>query len=92
MKTKLFVRGLPWETTEAQLEEMFSQYGPIQELKLVMDRDTGRSRGFSFITYATQAGAEAAIKNLDGVEMNFRVLGVSWAEDKPKPAHRGRRR
>lgn len=92
MKTKIFVRGLPWEMTEADLQELFGQYGDIQELKIITDRDTGKSRGFGFVNYANQAAAEAAIKQLNGSELKFRPLTVAWAEDKPAVRPHGRRR
>ena len=92
MKTKLFVRGLPWEMSEADLRELFSPCGELQELKIVMDRDTGKSRGFAFVSFVKQSGAEAAIKQLHGHEIKFRSLSVNWAEEKPAAGPRGRRR
>ena len=60
---KLFVRALAWETTDADLHEAFAVYGPIQEAVVIVDRNTGRSRGFGFVTFATLAGAQAALRS-----------------------------
>lgn len=72
---KIYVGNLSYNTTEATLEETFGVHGTITELKLITDRETGRSKGFAFITFETQAQAEAALvlndTNLDG--RNIRV-------------------
>ena len=60
-QNKLYVGNFPYSVDEAQLRGIFSQYGEISQLALIMDRDTGRPKGFGFITFATQAAAEKAL-------------------------------
>ncbi|MFP6782495.1 MAG: RNA-binding protein, partial [Gammaproteobacteria bacterium] len=58
-QNKLYVGNFPYSVDEDQLREMFSPYGEIEELALIMDRETGRSKGFAFITFETQQAAES---------------------------------
>jgi cold-inducible RNA-binding protein len=60
-QNKLYVGNLPYSVDEAQLRELFGQYGDIADLALIMDRDTGRPKGFAFITFGSQQAAEAAL-------------------------------
>lgn len=75
---KLFVRALAWETTDADLHEAFAVYGPIQEAVVIVDRNTGRSRGFGFVTFATLAGAQAALRSPSKI-INGRTTSCSLA-------------
>ncbi|KAI5674393.1 hypothetical protein M9H77_14757 [Catharanthus roseus] len=68
--SKLFVGGLSFYTTEKGLSETFAQYGQVIEAKIPMDRVSGRSKGFGFVTYASEDEAEKAIKELNGKEFN----------------------
>ena len=81
MQNKLYVGGLSWNTDNAGLEKAFSSFGEIEEAKVIMDRDTGRSRGFGFVTFADQADAEKAL-SLEGSELDGRTIKVSIAHDK----------
>jgi cold-inducible RNA-binding protein len=86
METKLFVGNLSWDVTENELQDTFAQHGPVSEVKVMMDRDTGKPRGFAFVTMATKEGAEAAIQKLNGTELQGRALTVNEArarEDRP---------
>ena len=67
---------------EEQLRELFSPYGEIEDLALIKDRDTGRPKGFGFITFASQQSAEKALE-LDGKDMGGRPLKVNMATEKP---------
>jgi len=78
---KLYVGNLPWSTTEADLEEMFSSYGTVHSAAVVTDRDTGRSRGFGFIEIDA-SGADKAIEELNGSDVGGRQLRVNEAQDK----------
>ncbi len=78
---KLYVGNLPWSTTEADLEEMFSKYGSVHSAAVVTDRDTGRSRGFGFIEIDA-SGADQAIEELNGSDVGGRQLRVNEAQDK----------
>ena len=94
MSTKLFVGNLSFNTTENSLQEAFSQHGTVTEANLMMDRMTGRSRGFAFITYATPEEAQKAIAAMNGKQLDGRALTVNIArpkEERPR-SDRGPRR
>jgi len=82
-QNKLYVGNLPFSVDESQLRGVFSQYGEISELFLIMDRDTGRPKGFGFITFANQQSAEKALEQ-NGKDMGGRQLRVNIATDKPR--------
>ncbi|MEM7146273.1 MAG: RNA-binding protein [Verrucomicrobiota bacterium] len=79
MNTKIYVGNFPFESTEDELRELFSQYGAVMEVAIIMDRETGRPRGFGFVTMADREGMDAAVNNLDGQEWNGRSLKVNEA-------------
>jgi RNA recognition motif-containing protein len=79
MSMKLYVGNLAFQTTDEDLLELFSQAGSVESAQVVMDRDTGRSRGFGFVEMASKAEGEAAISQLNGVEINGRSLTVNEA-------------
>lgn len=82
MGTKLFVGNLSWNTTDSTLYEAFSQFGEVTEARVITDRDTGRSRGFGFVTFADQAASEKATSALDGTELDGRQIRVNEAQDR----------
>ncbi|MGA2032338.1 MAG: RNA-binding protein [Thermoguttaceae bacterium] len=82
MSKKLFVGGLSWGTTDEGLHGAFSRFGEIVEAKVITDRETGRSRGFGFVTFANDEGAASAITEMDGSELDGRTIKVNEAEDK----------
>ena len=86
MNTKLYVGNLSYNVTETELQTLFSAHGPVAEVTVMMDRDTGRPRGFAFVTMQTTEGATAAIQALQGKEVDGRALTVNEArprEDRP---------
>ncbi len=83
MSKKLFVGGLSWGTTDDSLHSAFSPYGEIVEAKVITDRETGRSRGFGFVTFSNDEGAAKAITEMNGTELDGRSIKVNEAEDKP---------
>jgi cold-inducible RNA-binding protein len=89
-QNKLYVGNLPYTVDDAQLRALFGQYGEIQELALIMDRDTGRPKGFAFITFATQQAAESALAQNDK-DFDGRPMKVNMAEER-KSGGRGRGR
>ncbi|KAI0533899.1 hypothetical protein GGR58DRAFT_505858 [Xylaria digitata] len=86
--SKLFIGGLAWHTEETTLRQKFEEFGPIEEAVVVKDRDTGRSRGFGFVRYTTEADADKAIANMNNVEFDGREIRVDKASDTgPKNSH-----
>lgn len=79
---KLFVGSLPWETTDQELQDLFSKYGQVSRANVVKDRDTGRSRGFGFVEMDNDAEADEAMKNLNGSDMGGRKIVVNEARPK----------
>src|SRR5258708_2421692 len=79
MNTKLYIGNLTFDVTENDLRDLLGAHGPVEEVKLVMDRDTGRPRGFAFATMGTAEGAKAAIAGLNGKDWKGRALTVNEA-------------
>jgi cold-inducible RNA-binding protein len=79
---KLFCGGLSWDTTDDSLRRAFEAFGEVTEAKVVLDRETGRSRGFGFVTFTDGAAADEAIANMDGQPLDGRSIRVNEAEDK----------
>ena len=82
MSKKLFVGGLNWKTTDEGLRQAFESFGPISEAKVITDRETGRSRGFGFVTFADDAVAERAINEMNGKELEGRKVQVNEAQER----------
>ncbi len=80
MNNKLYVGGLPYSTTDRELEETFSPHGTVSSASVVTDRMTGRSRGFGFVEMSTPEEAKAAIDALDQTQMNGRSIKVNVAK------------
>ena len=83
MAQKLFIGGLSFSTTEEQLRAGFAEVGQVDSAAVVMDRDTGRSRGFGFVEMATVEAAEEAINRLNGRDYEGRRLQVEKAKASP---------
>lgn len=81
---KLYVGNLSFETTENDLQDLFEQHGKVEDVALVMDRMTGRSRGFAFVTMSDNAAATAAMSALNGTEIAGRALTVNEARPQEK--------
>src|SRR5438874_9597219 len=84
MATKLYVGNLPFNTTENELQELFSQAGAVQEVMLMQDKFTGKSRGFAFVTMASDQDAQKAISEMNGKTVEGRALTVN--EARPREA------
>ena len=85
MGSKLYVGNLNFTTTEAALKTAFSANGrTVKEVAIPSDRETGRPRGFAFVTMGSDADAKAAIADLDGKDLDGRSLKVNEAQDKPR--------
>lgn len=84
---RIYVGNMSYQTTEDGLRDLFAQYGQVDEVHIVNDRESGRPRGFAFVTMADSAAAGAAIEALNGQEIEGRTLTVNEAQ--PKPAGGG---
>jgi cold-inducible RNA-binding protein len=84
MEKKLFVGGLPWATADDTLRKAFEAYGTVEEANVVRERDTGRSRGFGFVTFGSEEEAQAAQKGMQDTEIDGRQIRVDFANSKPR--------
>ena len=82
MAKKLFVGGLSWDTTDDGLRQAFASYGEITEAKVITDRDTGRSRGFGFVTFDQDEDAKTAISKMNGTNLDGKTIKVNEAQEK----------
>lgn len=82
MGNRIYVGNLAFHTTEDTLMRTFAQFGDVTEAKLMIDRETGRSRGFAFVAMATDQDAQAAIEQLNGKDLDGRALRVNEAEER----------
>ncbi|MDW8251852.1 MAG: RNA-binding protein, partial [Myxococcales bacterium] len=82
MNTRLYVGNLSFHTTEETLYQQFSQFGTIAEVKLMLDRETGQSRGFAFVSMTDADGARKAIAEMNGAFLDGRPLRVNEAEER----------
>jgi|SRR5271169_4406509 cold-inducible RNA-binding protein len=85
--TNIFVGNLSFQTTQEELHAAFSNYGAVERVNIVTDRDSGQPRGFAFVEMTDRAAAEAAIAKLNGTDLNGRTMNVN--EARPKPAGGG---
>jgi len=88
MTQKLYVGNLSYDTTEGSLRTLFAEYGEVESVNLITDRDTGRPKGFGFVEMATDQGAQAAISALNGKSVDDREIKVDRA--KPQGERGGR--
>jgi RNA recognition motif-containing protein len=87
MGNKLYVGNLPFSATEAQLTDMFGQCGTVDSVRLITDRDTGRSKGFAFVEMSSEEEAEKSIAEFSGKELDGRALTVN--EARPQAPRQG---
>ncbi len=83
----IYISGLSYATTEADLNDLFAEYGEISSAKVIMDRETGRSRGFAFVEMPDDAAAQKAIDELNGAEFDHKTISVNVArprEERPR--------
>ena len=92
MSKKLFVGGLAWATTDDGLREAFSSFGNIVEAKVIVDRQSGRSRGFGFVTFDNEESAAAAKEAMHEQTLDGRQIRIDLADDTPRKPHEGNRR
>ncbi|MBA0604427.1 hypothetical protein Godav_017087 [Gossypium davidsonii] len=81
---RVYVGNLPWDVDNARLEQVFSEHGKVVEARVVYDRETGRSRGFGFVTMSSETELNDAIAALDGQSLDGRAIRVNVAEERPR--------
>src|SRR5438270_3131906 len=86
---RLYVGGLPYQTTEHDLIELFEQVGQVTEVSVITDRDTGRSKGFGFVEMSDQQAARTAIERLNGTNLGDRTITVNEARERQSTGSRG---
>ena len=84
MGNKIYVGGLPFSTTEGQLEEMFAAHGTVESARVITDKFTGKSRGFGFVEMSSGGEAQKAIEALNGTDIEGRALTVNEARPQEK--------
>lgn len=82
MSNKLFVGSLSWNTDDHALEAAFARFGEITDAKVITDRDSGRSRGFGFVTFADSSAAQKAVQEMNGAQLDGRTLNVDIAQER----------
>ncbi|MBL4683225.1 MAG: RNA-binding protein [Nannocystaceae bacterium] len=82
MSNKLFVGGLSWDTNDDGLRDAFSQHGVVSDVKVVTDRETGRSRGFGFVTMGDAESMKTAMREMDGFNLDGRSIRVNEATER----------
>jgi len=90
MSSKIYVGNLPYSVTDATLESNFGEFGRVSSAKVMMDRETGRSKGFGFVEMASAEVAQAAIKGLNGVSVDGRSITVNLARPREDGGGQGR--
>jgi len=78
----LFVAGVPYDFDDVDLKEMFELYGDVNSARVILDKETRKSKGFGFVDFANTVDAEKAIQDLDGVQLEGKTLAVKVAEDR----------
>ena len=89
MSTKLYIGNLPFDVTEDDLRNMVSEHGPVNEVTVVMDKATGKARGFAFVTMNTPEAAKVAIAALNGKDWKGRALTVNEARPREEGSRGG---
>jgi cold-inducible RNA-binding protein len=92
MEKKLYVGNLAYSTTDSSLEALFARVGSVVKATVIMDRETGRSKGFGFVEMADEAAAAAAIAQLNGTQLDGRALKVAEAQARQDRESRPARR
>jgi RNA recognition motif-containing protein len=87
---KLFIGGLSFNTMDDGLREAFERFGEVTEAKVITDRETGRSRGFGFVTFTEASAADAAIAEMNDKDLDGRTIRVNEAEEKQRGGGGGR--
>ncbi|XP_038679176.1 glycine-rich RNA-binding protein 2, mitochondrial-like [Tripterygium wilfordii] len=81
--SRLFIGGLSYGTDDRSLKEAFESFGEVTDAKVIVDRDTGRSKGFGFVNFSSTDSASSALSAMDGQELSGRNIRVSYAQERP---------
>lgn len=92
MTNKIYIGNLDYGINEENLEQIFGDYGTVTEAKVIVDRETGRSKGFAFVTMETEEEAQKAIEELNGAEVDGRNIKVSEARERRRSNNNNNRR
>ncbi len=84
MGNRLFIGGLSWDTDDTGLRAAFERFGQLDDVKVITDRESGRSRGFGFVTFGDNASAQQAINEMNGTELDGRTLNVNEAQERSR--------
>eukprot|EP00027_Filamoeba_sp_ATCC50430_P006074 CAMPEP_0168557258 /NCGR_PEP_ID=MMETSP0413-20121227/9330_1 /TAXON_ID=136452 /ORGANISM="Filamoeba nolandi, Strain NC-AS-23-1" /LENGTH=142 /DNA_ID=CAMNT_0008588279 /DNA_START=48 /DNA_END=476 /DNA_ORIENTATION=- len=87
---KIYVGGLSWGTTEDSLSNAFSQYGQLDEVRVITDRNTGRSKGFGFVTFSSAEAAQEAVDKMNNTELDGRTIRCDFASERESGGSGGR--
>jgi len=90
-KNKVFVGGLAWETDESSLRKIFDEFGELEEVRVVTDRNTGRSKGFGFVTFKDKTAADEAVRKMDGQDVDGRQVRCDFATERSSSERGGSR-
>lgn len=85
----IYVGNLPYDTTDADLQSLFEKHGKVASARVIMDRETGRAKGFGFVEMPDRAEAQKAIEATNGSDLNGRPLRVNESQPKPRDDRRG---
>lgn len=88
MSKKIYVGNVPWRTTESELKGLFEEFGDVLSISMIMDHESGRYRGFSFIEMESDSAANEAIKALDDYSLDGRTLRVNEARERERSSER----
>lgn len=88
MSCKLFIGGLSWNTDDSSLRARFEEFGAVADAVVIRERETGRSRGFGFVTFAEESQADAAVAQMDNQEFEGRTIRVSKAQERQEGERR----
>lgn len=91
MANRLFVGGLSWDTDDRGLQEAFERFGEVTDSKVITDRESGRSRGFGFVTFSDSSAAQTAIDEMNGQPIDGRTVTVNEAQERSRGGGGGRR-
>lgn len=89
MGNKLFIGSLAWETDSSSLQAAFGRFGEIEEATVISDRETGRSRGFGFVTFTEEGPTQQAISEMNGTDLDGRPIVVNEAKEQAPRGNRG---